>query len=71
MLNKNKKNPKQLARHKRHLRIRKKIIGTYYRPRLCVFKSNLNFYAQVIDDRNKLQFVVTLHYNWTKSKKII
>lgn len=37
-------------REKRHKRIRKKILGTEGRPRLCVFKSNRYIYAQIIDD---------------------
>lgn len=35
---------------KRKLRVRKKISGTRTRPRLSLFKSNNNIYAQVIDD---------------------
>lgn len=38
------------ARRKRHLRIRARVVGTPERPRLNVFRSNLNIYAQVIDD---------------------
>jgi len=38
------------ARIKRHYRIRNKISGTAQRPRLNVFRSNTNIYAQVIDD---------------------
>ena len=38
------------ARLKRHKRVRAKISGTNERPRLCVFRSNKNIYAQVIDD---------------------
>ncbi len=38
------------ARQKRHLRIRKKVSGTALRPRLSVFRSLKNIYAQVIDD---------------------
>lgn len=34
----------------RHLRIRKNIIGTNERPRLCVFRSLKHFEAQLIDD---------------------
>ncbi|MEQ8188388.1 MAG: 50S ribosomal protein L18 [Candidatus Eremiobacterota bacterium] len=37
-------------REKRHLRIRKKVSGTAERPRLCVFRSLNNIYAQIIDD---------------------
>lgn len=38
------------ARKKRQLRIRKKIVGSAERPRLCVYKSLKHLYAQVIDD---------------------
>ena len=37
-------------RIKRHKRVRGKISGTADRPRLCVFRSENNIYAQVIDD---------------------
>jgi large subunit ribosomal protein L18 len=40
------------ARLKRKKRIRKKISGTSERPRLCVFKSLKNMYAQLVDDHN-------------------
>ena len=40
------------ARLKRHKRVRSKISGTAERPRLNVFRSNTNIYAQVIDDVN-------------------
>ena len=39
-----------VARSRRHLRVRKKISGTAERPRLCVFRSESNIYAQIIDD---------------------
>ncbi len=38
------------ARHKRQLRVRKKISGTPMRPRLNVFRSGKHIYAQLIDD---------------------
>ncbi|NOQ20085.1 MAG: 50S ribosomal protein L18 [Desulfobacterales bacterium] len=38
------------ARLKRKKRIRKKMVGTGNRPRLCVFRSTKHIYAQVIDD---------------------
>ena len=34
----------------RHSRVRKKILGTSIRPRLSVYRSLNNIYAQVIDD---------------------
>ena len=39
-------------RVRRHQRVRGKISGTPERPRLCVFRSESNIYAQVIDDVN-------------------
>ena len=38
------------ARLKRHARVRAKISGTAERPRLCVYRSNANISAQIIDD---------------------
>lgn len=35
---------------RRHNRIRSRVFGTAERPRLCVFRSNTNIYAQIIDD---------------------
>jgi len=40
------------ARIKRHKRVRAKISGTPEIPRLDVFRSNSNIYAQIIDDVN-------------------
>ncbi|MDE7389696.1 MAG: 50S ribosomal protein L18 [Lachnospiraceae bacterium] len=40
------------ARLKRHKRVRGKISGTAERPRLNVFRSTKNIYAQLIDDVN-------------------
>jgi len=37
-------------RKKRHIRLRKKILGTAIRPRLNVFKSHKHFFVQVIND---------------------
>lgn len=37
-------------RTKKRLKIRKKVAGDEIRPRLCVFKSSKNVYAQMIDD---------------------
>ncbi len=38
------------ARHRRHLRVRKKVEGSAQRPRLCVYRSLCHIYAQIIDD---------------------
>ena len=43
---------RQVARERRHRRVRKKVRGTPERPRLAVFRSNKHVYAQVIDDVN-------------------
>ena len=49
----NKKNSSKLkARMTKKVRIRKKFKGTEERPRLCVFKSLKNIYAQIIDDES-------------------
>jgi len=39
------------GRHRRHLRVRKKIAGTPERPRLVVFRSSKHIYAQLVDDQ--------------------
>ena len=43
-------NLRQQARLKRKKRIRKKVVGTEIRPRLCVFRSTRHIYAQIVDD---------------------
>ncbi|HEC22664.1 MAG TPA: 50S ribosomal protein L18 [Chloroflexi bacterium] len=40
----------QIARKRRHRRVRKRVFGTPDRPRLNVFRSHKHIYAQVIDD---------------------
>ena len=54
MLKKADKNAKRLQRHKR---VRRKVFGTPQRPRLCVFRSSNNIYAQIIDDTNRVTLV--------------
>lgn len=41
---------RQVAREKRHYRLRNHLSGTAAKPRLCVFRSNKHIYAQIIDD---------------------
>ena len=41
---------RKATRQRRHLRVRRKISGTSECPRLCVYRSNTNIYAQIIDD---------------------
>jgi large subunit ribosomal protein L18 len=38
------------SRKRRHERVRKRLAGTEERPRLAVYRSNKNIYAQVIND---------------------
>ena len=44
------KSDKNKVRQRRHTRVRGKISGTAERPRLNVYRSNKNIYAQLIDD---------------------
>ncbi len=41
---------KKIGKQRRHERIRKRVTGTTERPRLCVYRSLNNVYAQLIDD---------------------
>ena len=41
---------RNIIRKRRHLRVRAKVSGTAEKPRLCVFRSNKNIEAQLIDD---------------------
>jgi large subunit ribosomal protein L18 len=41
---------RHVGRHRRHLRVRKKVAGTAERPRLVVFRSDKHIYAQLVDD---------------------
>ena len=44
-------------RQARHARVRNKIVGTKEVPRLNVFRSNNNIFAQIIDDENAVTLV--------------
>ncbi|MDI6800059.1 MAG: 50S ribosomal protein L18 [Actinomycetota bacterium] len=48
---------KVLARLRRHRSVRKRVVGSPNKPRLCVFRSNKNIYAQIIDDLNGVTLV--------------
>jgi len=54
MINKQDKND---ARQKRHGRIRNKVHGTSLRPRLSVYRSTGEIYAQLIDDEKGVTLV--------------
>ena len=49
MLSKQKK--KQARSERRRRRVRKNVLGTPEKPRLCVYKSLKQIYAQLVDDR--------------------
>lgn len=54
MINKVSKNA---VRKIRHSRVRSKVFGTSEVPRLCVYRSNTNIYAQIIDDEKGITLV--------------
>ncbi len=58
MVNKQDSNKARLRRHKR---VRGKISGTAERPRLNVFRSSANIYAQIIDDTTGTHPVRRVH----------
>ena len=45
------------AREERHARVRAKVVGTANVPRLNVFRSNSNIFAQIIDDEKAVTLV--------------
>jgi large subunit ribosomal protein L18 len=63
---------KTLNRSKIHKRIRSKISWTSIRPRLAVFRSNSNIYAQLIDDTSWKTLAhasdLKLKKSWTKTE---
>jgi large subunit ribosomal protein L18 len=59
-------NTKVLRRQKLRYNIRKKVAGTAQKPRLSVFRSNTEIYAQLIDDNAG----VTLAASSSKDKDI-
>lgn len=52
-----KKESKNVARIARHKRVREKVVGTNEIPRLNVFRSNSNIFAQIIDDTKGITLV--------------
>ena len=63
------KNPKEHKRKRRHLHVRRRLVGTAERPRVCVFRSNTHIYAQIIDDEQgkTLAAVSSLKINLPKA----
>ncbi len=60
-------NTKLEQRQKIRFRIRKKVSGTSIKPRLSVFRSNSDIYAQLIDDENG----VTIAASSSREKDIV
>ena len=54
-----KKESKNVSRVRRHARVRAKISGTAEAPRLCVYRSNKNIQAQIIDDTKGMTLVAS------------
>lgn len=52
-----KKIDKNSIRVNRHKKIRLNLVGTENRPRLCVYRSSSNIYAQIIDDTKGVTLV--------------
>ena len=53
-----KKESRNVARKARHSRVRTKLAGTASVPRLNVFRSNSNIFAQIIDDEKGINKVL-------------
>ena len=51
------KTNRKMERTRRHIRVRTKISGTAECPRLCVYRSNTNIYAQIVDDTKGVTLV--------------
>ena len=73
------KTNRKFERNRRHLRVRRKISGTPECPRLCMYRSNTNIYAQIIDDVNGITLasastmdkeVKTKHANKEAAKEV-
>lgn len=54
----------------RHQRVRKNLFGTPEKPRLCVFRSNKNISAQIIDDVNGVTLVAASSLDKDLAKEI-
>ncbi|CEP68029.1 Ribosomal protein L18, bacterial-type [Moorella glycerini] len=52
-----KRKDRKLTRQRKHLRVRRHIMGTPERPRLSVYRSLRHIYAQVVDDTRGVTLV--------------
>ena len=64
------KKSRNVSRQKRHLRVRKNVVGTSTLPRLNVFRSNQHIYAQIIDDSNDKELKLENGSNIEAAKKV-
>ncbi|MFZ5392149.1 MAG: 50S ribosomal protein L18 [Patescibacteria group bacterium] len=58
---------KQQLRYRRHHKIRTQIQGSAIKPRLSVYRSNKNIYAQLVDDEKKSTIVSANDLKITKT----
>lgn len=65
-----KKISRNTLRQKRHYRIRQSLHGTSERPRLSVYRSNKNIYAQLIDDLNGVTLASASSMKDAKAKSL-
>ncbi len=65
-----KKISRNTLRQKRHFRIRQSLHGTSDRPRLSVYRSNKNIYAQLIDDLNGVTLASASSMKDVKAKSL-
>ena len=66
MIKKESRNSMRIVRHER---VRADISGTSAIPRLCVFRSNKEIYAQIIDDETRTTLVSASSLDKEKKKK--
>ena len=59
------KESRNSIRLRRHLRVREKVSGTAETPRLCVYRSNKNIEAQIIDDEKGVTLVSSSSTSFT------
>lgn len=63
-------NNKVVRRNKLKMKIRKRITGTSERPRLAVFRSNSQIYAQLIDDVKSVTIVSSASLKNNAAQKV-
>jgi large subunit ribosomal protein L18 len=61
---------KNIQRKRRLVRIRKKLTAVSDRPRLTIFRSNMNIYAQIIDDAKARTLVAASSKEIKETKKM-